>query len=166
MNKKLDTKKITVFLLLIVVIVFAKFDVTIQNKWDNKVLFSASYIKCIKDSRHYIEAGFNFTPSKTMSTTNITGTYETTYEFDSYYGMSTGYYFGLLQWLRPGVHFGVGYERFKKYSNINGVKKMNGYKDWKASPYLAIGLQIGIATFIVSNEGIGGGINFVIGGRN
>lgn len=145
---------------------FANINLTVQNKWDEKVLISANYIKNVKESKHYIEVGFNFIPSKTENYSIIEGISHNKYEFDSYYGMATGYYYGVSRRIRPGLHFGVGYERFKKYSSINGEYQENGYKDWKVTPYFGFGLQIGIASFIITNEGIGGGLNFVIGGRN
>jgi len=153
--------KLVLILISFVTLVTAQVDLTVQYKWDDKVLMTASYIKRIGESRHYIQAGLNFMPSKTENQLILESKNEHKFTFDSYYGLYTGYYCALIPIFRPGLHIGVGYKREARFSKTESETEFveNGYSDWKITPYIGGGLQFGIFSFIVSNEGIGGGIN-------
>ncbi len=135
---------------------YASIDLTIQNKWDEKFLISAAYMKRLSKSKQYLLLGINTFPSKTKRFIK-SETVRTLYKFDSYYGLFTGYYYGFHPLFRPGIHIGSGFKREKEYTRHG----LNGYTDFRLCPYYGIGLQSGIISLIISNEGIGGGINIV-----
>ena len=155
--------KVFCIVLLTGVSIFPNFDMTVQKRWDEKILFSAAYMKKLSKRRHYALIGLNIFPAKNSHYKNYQTSNIYYFRFDSYYGLYTGYYLSLHGLLRPGIHIGAGFRRDKKYCIINGNEIENGYSKFKLSPYYGVGIQTGMFSFIISNQGIGGGVNVQIG---
>ncbi len=139
----------------------AQIDITIQKNWGEKFLVSAAFMKKLNAKRQYMQFGVNLFPAMNNDYEKIQGG-KTTYKFDCYYGAYTGYYYTFLSLLRTGIHIGAGFKREKEYVKVNNNVKFNGYNDFKITPYYGFGIQIGIVSLIISNEGFGGGINVAI----
>jgi hypothetical protein len=115
-------------------------------------------MKKIAPGHQYLQFGVNIFPAKQREFSRHTGD-SYSYKYDSYYGVYTGYYYAFSALLRIGVHIGAGSKRFREYVNQSSYIRFNGYSDYKTVPYYGLGIQSGMFSFIVSNEGIGGGVN-------
>jgi len=136
------------------------FDVGLQRRWNDSNLWNAG-IAFSRWQSGYITTGFNFLPAKNKKYSvaqSIPG--DTTFLPHAYFGAYSGYHWRFSQIIRPGVVFGIGWEREEK--EVGGQKI--GYTDFSVIPYFGLDIHIAVFTFRVSNEGVGCGLNFRIGG--
>lgn len=78
----------------------------------------------------------------------------------SLYGVYTGYYLYVYPIFRPGLLLGTALKKDEIYKSIDGINyKLEKYDTYKIDYYAGLTIQSGILTFLLSNFGIGGGIN-------
>jgi hypothetical protein len=156
-------RKTIILIIFLASVLFADFgfDVAWQRRWNDSNLYSAA-VGFSRWEKGYLTAGFNFLPAKNAKNsapqTQLNG--DTLFIPHSYYGGYSGYHFYLSKWFRPGVVFGVGWEKEEK--SVSGVRI--GYTGYSIVPYFGLDIHCLIFSFRLSNEGIGCGLNFRFGG--
>ncbi len=153
---------ITLFMLILNFNIYSKYliNITMQKCWENKFIISCGYNKYL-NNRNYLEFGFNILPAKTHKLIEKQEFLYEKQELNSLYGVYSGYYIVLAPIIRPGIVIGTNFIRKLVYRGltINNLNK-SSYTNYKISPYFGFTTQLGIFTFIVTNIGVGGGINF------
>jgi hypothetical protein len=137
---------------------------TVQMPWysnSTSLIYSAGFLRHSKWQGQYYEIGLSIMPhfsSEPLNTIDDTK-YRKEYA-KSIYGAYGGYYLALYPILRPGLIFGSVLRKNEIYSSTDDVTyKLSDYSKTFIDYYAAFEIQSGIFSFIVSNFGIGGGLN-------
>jgi hypothetical protein len=154
-------KKTLIFIIFGVSFLLADFgaDFGWQRRWNDSNLWNIG-LSFSQQDKWYLIAGFNFLPAKNTKYPVTGESGETRFIPHSYYGGYTGYHWRFSDLIRPGIVFGIGWENEEK--EINGRRA--GYTGYSTVPYFGVDVHVAIFSFRVSNEGIGCGLNFRIGG--
>ena len=143
---------------------YAQFDVTFQRNWESHMIVSLSYIRSKPNDIRYSEYGIDIMPYREREFLTLSNVLNRKERIYSLYGCHYGYYIFIGPLLRPGVHIGTALQK-KQYSVQiieNGPWHNGGYSDFKIVPYFAFSVHCGFVSFVISNIGIGAGINFRI----
>ena len=81
----------------------------------------------------------------------------------SFFGLVAGTYIGFSPAVRPGMVAGVSFRREEIFGVSGNQRIRTGYTPYKISPLFGISLQCFILSFLITNEGIGGGVNYSFG---
>lgn len=137
---------------------------TVQKAWNThspEPIFSISILKHSKVDWQYYEFGgvfmipFHSGPNSVMDSVKYQKEYDR-----SFYGLYGGYFVTVAPILRPGVLLGTLLTSKETYSSRNGTSYSHtSNSSLQMDYYAAFEIQSGIFTFIVSNKGIGGGLN-------
>jgi len=126
----------------------------------NVGIFSLSYYVPNPKFTGFMEFGMTGMPEMDWKETDLSNEQTTL----SFVGIYTGHSF--LMWrglIRPGFHLGSVYETRSDYIRQNDVYVKRGRGSTSSfQPYFGFKIQALFFTFIISNKGIGGGVNFSI----
>ncbi len=81
----------------------------------------------------------------------------------SFFGLYAGTHVALSPAFRPGILAGFSFKREEVFAVYDGQRKRISYSPYGINPYIGLVVHAFVLSFIVTNEGIGGGINFSFG---
>jgi len=137
----------------------------VQRAWStrsNALIYSAGIMRPSGKSFQYYEGGILALPaSRSSAAMNDTARYAREY-LHSAYGLYGGYFVNLAPVFRPGMIFGtmIRDDAIYKSHDDRGFF-LNSYSDFRLDYYAAFSIQAGMFSFIISNYGIGGGLNYL-----
>jgi len=162
--------KIVVFLWLFWLcgVVFADSGVAVglQKAWNagqDGYLMTAGYmLRSEKRDFEYYEGGIVVLPgNRTAVTVNDPGIYSKQHR-NSAYGFYGGYFYYLAPIFRPGILIGTTVTDNVTYGSADGDRYyLYSYSDFRMDYYVAFSVQMGMFSVIVSNYGVGGGLNYM-----
>jgi hypothetical protein len=126
-------------------------------------VLSAAIIKTMDKPPFYFSTGVVVRPGDPLGPTTIIDHSEEVRKTNSFFGIFAGSYVGLTPALRPGVVAGVTFKRDEVFAIVNDEKILNSYTPYNINPYIGLSLHFFILSFLLTNEGIGGGINISFG---
>lgn len=142
----------------------ADMNITVQSAWNTnsyRMIYSVGALfKSNKLPYTYYEFGITSLPQlyKTTSQKPLLPTNEILFTL---YGIYAGYYIALLPIFRPGVVIGSVLEQNALYSgNSSRPYKINKLG---INYYAGISIHALLFTFLITNKGIGGGLNIPLG---
>jgi len=140
----------------------------VQKAWNTKesnVVITGGYM--LQSSRRdweYYEGGVVVLPGSRSGLLNSdVGKYSRQYQ-NSAYGVYGGYYVYLMSILRPGILVGTTIRDNVVYASDDAALRgawIEAYSDFRFDYYVAFSVQVGLFSFILSNYGIGGGLNYM-----
>ena len=81
----------------------------------------------------------------------------------SFFGLYAGTHVALSPAFRPGILAWFSFKREEIFAVYDGQRHRISYSPYGVNPYIGIAIHVFVLSFIVTNEGIGGGINFSFG---
>ena len=142
------------------------FDVDIQRPFDATgkwPAISAAIIKTMDKPPFYFSTGLILRPGDPLGPITIIDHTEEIRKTHSFFGLFAGSYVGLTPALRPGVVAGFTFKREEIYAVVNGLDVRNSYTPYNINPYIGLSVHFFILSILLTNEGIGGGINLSFG---
>jgi len=147
---------------------YAGISLGVQKAWntkDNDVVLTGGYmLQSSRRSWEYYEGGVVVLPGSRSGVLNRdVGKYSRQYR-NSAYGVYGGYYVYLMSIFRPGILVGTTIRDNVVYSSNDAALRgawIETYSDFNVDYYVAFSVQVGIFSFILSNYGIGGGLNYM-----
>lgn len=141
-------------------------NINIQNPHSGKsspLLYSAGIFSNPKKTNYY-EAGIIAQPN--FSDYTYTAIDERFYsrEYDhSLFGLYGGYHLIIFPIFRPGIVGGMVMKKDRLYySETQESFTHSEDSEYNFSSYLGLSIHMGIFTFLITNVGIGGGLNFAL----
>jgi|GEM_PF-6036237 hypothetical protein len=126
-------------------------------------VISAALIKTMDKPPFYFSTGVVIRPGDPLGPTTIIDHTEEIRKTNSFFGIFAGSYVALTPAFRPGVVAGFTFKREEVFAIINGEQILNSYTPYNINPYIGFSLHFFILSFLVTNEGIGGGVNISFG---
>lgn len=149
------------FLLLPASTYCADLNLTVQAPWQTQSFYPLVSLGLLMRSERnqftYFEVGLSSLPRFTYSTTKKNVSFTSDERLYSLYGIYGGYYFLLMPIFRPGIIAGTVLNQKAFYSGSSD--KPFEIKPPTLNYYAGISVHVFLLTFIVTNQGIGGGIN-------
>ena len=158
---------------LISIIVFSSFSaafgggisLSIQKAWNTEsdaYVYSAGYMRRSTRPFQYYEGGVVILPASRSGTLiNEPGKYSKHYQ-NSAFGLYGGYHVYLMPIFRPGIMLGTTLRDNAIYHSAdNDTYYLHSYSEFRFDYYAAFSIQAGIFSFVISNYGIGGGLNYM-----
>lgn len=141
-------------------------DVTVQKPFSASgswPVVNVSFLKNASNPPLYFSSGITLRPG-------ISTGFESNEEFSeqlrkthSFYGIFAGTHVGFSPAVRPGIVAGVSFKREEIFGVSGNQQIRTGYTPFKICPLFGISLQFFILSFLITNEGIGGGVNYSFG---
>jgi hypothetical protein len=143
---------------------FANITATVQKPWNSATsnfVYTVGFLKHSTIDWQYYEIGVVLMPNIESEGSSLIEGPKFQKKYDhSFYGAYGGYYITLFPIFRPGFLFGTIMKKNEIYSSIDGINyHITSYSDFNLDYYAAFSIQSGIFSFVLSNKGIGGGIN-------
>lgn len=141
------------------------FDLTVQKPFDavgNWPILTMSFVKTSVKPPLYFSSGITMRPGTSVerqSTLENPGYREKTYCF---YGAFAGTHVALSPAFRPGLLAGFSFKREAKISPVDSNRGVE-YSSFFLNPYVGFTVHFMVLSFVVTNEGVGGGVNLSFG---
>lgn len=139
---------------------------TVQRAWESRTqrwIYSLGFQKRSRREHQYYEFGLAMKPAVArgdVSAVQSSDGQRRTYPRD-FYAVYGSYHFIVLPLFRPGIVLGSGLERKDTYwVSSTGSETYHKTGKWRYHPYAGISIQAGIASFVVTLDGIGFGLNY------
>lgn len=139
----------------------------LQRSWDTKdhdLIYSGGVCRMSQSKSYYYEGGLIGLPSFSSPTfvkTEIPR-FEKTYT-SSLFGFYAGYHLFLFPIFRPGLYVGTTLKKEDIFqSETSKGFALSSRTQFRIDPYFALSLHAGMLSLILSNYGIGGGINVAL----
>jgi len=136
-----------------------------RDCFNDNYSYNIGIMKMSKGGFYYWETGLLGMFGKTSSTPSKSQSYSFEKEYtNSAYGPYGGIHLSLYPILRPGIVFGSLLADKRIYvSTDNQNYSFSRISDYSLIPYFGFSLHMGILSFVLSNIGIGFGLNFNFG---
>lgn len=139
-------------------------NVEVQRSWDSKnhdLIYSVGMCRMSQSKAYYYEGGLIGLPAFSSPTFVKTESpnFEKTYT-NTLFGFYAGYHLFLFPIFRPGLYVGTTLKKEDIYQSKTGEDfALSSRSSFRIDPYFAMSLHAGMLSLILSNYGIGGGIN-------
>ena len=131
---------------------------TRESEW----VYSVGGFRQSKSPHFYYEGGFVFQPAFGSSAALVLDGVKEEREYThSFYGLYGGTHYNLWPILRPGVLFGTTLRKSVIFQSQDGTNfYFRRETDFAISPYFGLSAHVGICSLVLTNHGLGGGLNF------
>lgn len=136
----------------------------VQRSWDTQdhaFIYSAGVCRMSQTKSYYYEGGLIGLPSFSSPTfvKPESPRFEKAYT-NTLFGFYAGYHLFLFPIFRPGLYVGTTLKKEDIYQSETGKDfALSLRTQFRIDPYFALSLHAGMLSLILSNYGIGGGIN-------
>jgi len=121
-------------------------------------VISAALIKTMDKPPFYFSTGIVLRPGNPLGTETTIDHTEEIRKTHSFFGIFAGTYTGITPALRPGIVAGCTFKREEIYAIVNGLQIRKSYTPYNLNPYIGLSVHFFILSFLITTEGIGGGI--------
>ncbi|MBN2436252.1 MAG: hypothetical protein JXK07_13385 [Spirochaetes bacterium] len=134
------------------------------NATGNCPIISLSILKTARKPPLYFSSGIAFRPGQTLSTVTEFDGCESIKKTHSFFGLFAGTHIAFSPAIRPSIVAGFSFKREEVVGISEGKQVRIDYTPYRINPYFGIELHCFILSFLVTNEGFGGGVNCTFGG--
>jgi hypothetical protein len=76
------------------------------------------------------------------------------------FGLYAGTHIALSPAFRPGITCGFSFKREEIFAVYDGIEQRIRYSPYEINPYIGLSIHLFVFSFILTNEDVGGGLNF------
>lgn len=130
------------------------------NAAGNWPAINVSLISTAPKPPFYFTSGVVLRPGQKLQTEeNIDHTSEIR-KTHSFFGLYAGTHIALSPAFRPGIKCGFSFKREEIFAVYDGIEQRIRYSPYEINPYIGLSIHLFVFSFILTNEGVGGGLNF------